>query len=98
MSQALTDTEVDGASALSRQVSYEGRKELSDFKHCSSLKVKVRGRDSGGFNRSPVDTSLNLSGYAYISVSKSPSYCLCKSVSSDHLGLYYVNFLTKVLS
>lgn len=60
------------ASALSRQVSYEGRKELSDF----SLKVKVRGRDSGGF-RSPVDTGLNLTGYAYISVSMSPHYCLC---------------------
>ncbi|XP_058263175.1 opsin 4b [Hemibagrus wyckioides] len=65
---ALTDTEVDVASALSRQVSYEGRKELSDFKHCNSLKVKVRGRDSGGF-RSPVDTGLNLTGYAYISPS-----------------------------
>ncbi|TSK14880.1 Inactive ubiquitin carboxyl-terminal hydrolase 54 [Bagarius yarrelli] len=53
----LTDTEVDVVSALSRQVSYEGRKELSDFSHCSSLKVKVRGRDSG----------MNLTGYAYIS-------------------------------
>ncbi|KAI5103472.1 opsin 4b isoform X1, partial [Silurus meridionalis] len=64
---ALTDTEVDMASALSRQVSYEGRKELSDFKHYSSLKVKVRGRDSGGFNRGPVDVGLNLTGYSYIS-------------------------------
>lgn len=76
LSQALTDTEVDVASALSRQVSYEGRKELADYKHCSSLKMKVRGRDSGGFSRSPVNTGLNLTGCAYISVSCSLHYCL----------------------
>lgn len=81
LSQALTDTEVDVASALSRQVSYEGRKEVSDFKHGNSLKVKVRGRDSGGF-RSPVDTGLNLTGYAYISVSMSLYYWLCSSSHS----------------
>lgn len=86
LSQALTDTEVDMASALSRQVSYEGRKELSDFKHCSSLKVKVRGRESGSFTRSPVDTGLNLTGYVYISVSKSPRHCFCTSDSSVHLN------------
>ncbi|XP_060745873.1 opsin 4b [Tachysurus vachellii] len=78
---ALTDTEVDMASALSRQVSYEGRKELSDF----SLKVKVRGRDSGGF-RSPVDTGLNLTGYAYIStMMDKDDISISESVQSNHL-------------
>ncbi|KAK3529113.1 hypothetical protein QTP70_016540 [Hemibagrus guttatus] len=82
---ALTDTEVDVASALSRQVSYEGHKELSDFKHCNSLKVKVRGRDSGGF-RSPVDTGLNLTGYAYIStVLDNDDISMSDSVESNHL-------------
>lgn len=75
------------AGALSRQVSYEGRKELSDYKYCSSLKVKVRGRDSVSINRSPGDTGLNLTGYTYISVSKSPHYCLCICDSSDRLDL-----------
>ncbi|XP_026771261.2 opsin 4b [Pangasianodon hypophthalmus] len=83
---ALTDTEVDVASALSRQVSYEGRKDLSDFKHCSSLKVKVRGRDSGSFNRSPVDTGLNLTSYAYIStVLDKDDISMTESVQSNHL-------------
>lgn len=87
LSQALTDTEMDMAGALSRQVSYEGRKELSDFRHCSSLKVKVRGRESGSISRSPVDAGLNLTDCVYISVSKSPWYCLCTSDSSVHLDL-----------
>ncbi|XP_046710812.1 opsin 4b isoform X1 [Silurus meridionalis] len=83
---ALTDTEVDMASALSRQVSYEGRKELSDFKHYSSLKVKVRGRDSGGFNRGPVDVGLNLTGYSYIStVLDKDDISITESVQTNHL-------------
>ncbi|KAF4084889.1 hypothetical protein AMELA_G00111220 [Ameiurus melas] len=83
---ALTDTEVDMAGALSRQVSYDSRKELSDYKYCSSLKVKVRGRDSGSFNRSPVDTGLNLTGYAYIStVLDKDEISMSDSVQSNHL-------------
>ncbi|XP_053367587.1 opsin 4b [Clarias gariepinus] len=83
---ALTDTEVDVAGALSRQVSYNSHKELSEFNHGNSLKVKVRGRDSGSFNRSPVDTGLNLTGYAYISnVLDEDNISMMESVQSNHL-------------
>ncbi|KAK2876425.1 hypothetical protein Q8A67_020521 [Cirrhinus molitorella] len=50
-----TDTEADLSSAgsrpASRQVSSDIRKDLSDFKHTSSLRVKVKSRDSGVFDR-----------------------------------------------
>ncbi|XP_060795022.1 opsin 4b [Neoarius graeffei] len=83
---ALTDTEMDMAGALSRQVSYEGRKELSDFRHCSSLKVKVRGRESGSISRSPVDAGLNLTDCVYIStVLDNDDISMTEAVQSNHL-------------
>uniref|UniRef100_A0A672R4C1 Ubiquitin specific peptidase 54 n=1 Tax=Sinocyclocheilus grahami TaxID=75366 RepID=A0A672R4C1_SINGR len=50
-----TDTEADLSSTssrpASRQVSSDIRKDLSDFKHSSSLRLKVKSRDSGIFDR-----------------------------------------------
>uniref|UniRef100_A0A9J8CS88 Opsin 4b n=2 Tax=Cyprinus carpio TaxID=7962 RepID=A0A9J8CS88_CYPCA len=50
-----TDTEADLSSSssrpASRQVSSDIRKDLSDFKHSSSLRLKVKSRDSGIFDR-----------------------------------------------
>ncbi|RXN09622.1 melanopsin-A-like protein [Labeo rohita] len=50
-----TDTEADLSSAssrpASRQVSSDIRKDLSDFKHTSSLRLQVKSRDSGIFDR-----------------------------------------------
>ncbi|XP_066519125.1 opsin 4b [Hoplias malabaricus] len=71
----LTDTEADLSSGMSRpasrQVSCDIRKELSDFRQSSSLKVKTKSRESGGFDRnciqSPPEPGLNRTTCAYIS-------------------------------
>nr|XP_055032865.1 inactive ubiquitin carboxyl-terminal hydrolase 54 isoform X4 [Misgurnus anguillicaudatus] len=69
-----TDTEVDLSSAssrpASRQVSCELRKDLTDIKHTSSLRLKIKSRDSGIFDRtsaqSLIEPGLNRT-CAYIS-------------------------------
>lgn len=76
--QGWTDTEADLSSVssrpASRQVSCDIRKDLSDIKHTSSLRLKVKSRDSGVFDRtsaqSLAEQSVNRT-CAYISVSKS---------------------------
>lgn len=69
-----TDTDADLASVssrpASRQVSSDTRKDLSDIKHTSSLRLKVKSRDSGIFDRtsaqSLTEPSVNRTS-AYIS-------------------------------
>lgn len=76
--QGWTDTEADLSSAssrpASRQVSSDIRKDLSDFKHTSSLRLQVKSRDSGIFDRtsaqSLAEPNLNRT-CTYISVSES---------------------------
>ncbi|XP_022526048.2 opsin 4b [Astyanax mexicanus] len=90
----LTDTEADLSSGTSRpasrQVSCDIRKELADFRQSSSLKVKVKGRDSGGYNRtcsqSPTEPGLNLTTCAYIStVADKDDISLTEVSQSNHL-------------
>uniref|UniRef100_A0A673KQY3 Opsin 4b n=1 Tax=Sinocyclocheilus rhinocerous TaxID=307959 RepID=A0A673KQY3_9TELE len=73
-----TDTEADLSSVssrpASRQVSSDIRKDLSDFKYTSSLRLKVKSRDSGIFDRTSAQslTEPNLNRTCtYISVSES---------------------------
>ncbi|KAA0725157.1 Melanopsin-A Mammalian-like melanopsin [Triplophysa tibetana] len=69
-----TDTEVDlssgGSLPASRQASCEFRKDFSDMKHSSSLRLKVKNRDSGIYDRtssqSLIEPGLNRT-CAYIS-------------------------------
>uniref|UniRef100_A0A8C1IAL3 Opsin 4b n=1 Tax=Cyprinus carpio TaxID=7962 RepID=A0A8C1IAL3_CYPCA len=73
-----TDTEADLSSVssrpASRQVSSDIRKDLSDFKHTSSLRLNVKSRDSSIFDRtsaqSLAEPILNRT-CTYISVSES---------------------------
>lgn len=68
----------------SRQVSCEIRKDFSDMKHSSSLRLKVKSRDSGIFDRtsaqSLIEPGLNRT-CAYISVSE--SYVINHTLSSS---------------
>ncbi len=76
--QGWTDTEADlssmGSRPASRQVSSDIHKDLSDFKRTSSLRLKVKSRDSGVFDRtssqSLAEPNLNRT-CTYISVSES---------------------------
>jgi len=76
--QGWTDTEADLSSMssrpASRQVSSDIRKDLSDVKHTSSLRLNVKSRDSGIFDRtsaqSLTEPIVNWTS-AYISVSES---------------------------
>ncbi|KAG1954714.1 melanopsin [Pimephales promelas] len=95
-----TDTEADLSSMssrpASRQVSSDIRKDLSDVKHTSSLRLNVKSRDSGIFDRtsaqSLTEPIVNWTS-AYISVAGdkeeismaevSPSSCISSSPYSD---------------
>lgn len=75
--QGWTDTEADLSTAssrpASRQVSSDIRKDLCDIKHSSSLRLKVKSRDSGIFDRTSAQSLADPSTSrpcAYVSVSK----------------------------
>uniref|UniRef100_A0A3B4BVJ3 G-protein coupled receptors family 1 profile domain-containing protein n=1 Tax=Pygocentrus nattereri TaxID=42514 RepID=A0A3B4BVJ3_PYGNA len=91
----LTDTEADLSSATSRsasrQVSYDIRKELTDYRQSSSLKVKAKGQNSGGFDRncsqSPLEPGLNRTTCAYIStVADKDDISMTDVSQSNHLS------------
>ncbi|XP_030630993.1 opsin 4b [Chanos chanos] len=91
-----TDTEADLSSTssrcVSRQVSCDIRKDtvdVSDFKSSNSLKVKLKNRDSGIFDKSstqnPVEPNLNRTCTYINTLADKDDICLTEVSISSHL-------------